>query len=447
MKIRYSMSLILLSAFMTSSTLASNSKLFPQGDPELYYDMGGSGPLVTDITSGRRSYDIGGDASFGLSCMKFDGRLTISNLLNDYKGNLENVQNSILSNIKAGIMGLPMAMLARDNPRLYNLVHNNLLSAHTQFETDNKSCEQIESEAAMGGNPYQQMFQQTKEIFWKDEQENTQDVSQAKKAVSKKIKDSGIKWVGGMKGGLGQKPLNMIGDTAIAGYNILIGRTALLDLAPAPKNDTYHALVQYWDKPKDAKDWIVSVVGDETIENKSITDKPKPGYGLMPLAQLESAYIVDKLTQMVRGQLSLSEDNLELVSSSTVLITPAVINVIKNNSPSRQSLLIQKIADEMAIQNTLERALWAKKILRIGAQVPEILAIQVAQQRIAKAVHRINDEMDDLMLTSKVQSSLSSRTISSILSQDKLDKESALEKMQNNQKDFNLTDGGLKRTN
>ena len=438
-----------ISICLLATVNAEAKSLFPNGDPSFYYDMGGGGALPHSVSPGTQYYDLGGDFSYGLSCMAFDGKLSLSNLLNNYKESAENIQQAVLNNIEAGVIALPMATLARKNPRLYNMIHNNLLSAHKQFEIDTQSCQQIEQEASYGNNPYQQMFQQTKLNLWRDEQHQSNDVTIAKKKVADKIKKSGVVWIDGMKGGLGQQPVNLIGDTSTAGYNVLIHRNnRLLSDEKAPKDPRYAALYNQWDSPKLARQWIVAVVGDEHVKKQSDPSAPNkttPGFGLLPATQAESEVITETMNKMIAGSEPMTAQNLESVSSTNVLITPMVISTIRNNPPNRQAILVQKIADEVAIQNTLEKALWAKKLLRIGGQVPEVLALDAAQKRINEAINRLNDEMQDLLLSNEVATQMSSRTVSAILNYDKMEKEAALRNMSPTTKPFKLEGGALKK--
>ena len=177
-------------------------------------------PSVVSVT-------LGGSAQLGLgySCGKFDPVLAVTNTLNDIAGGVDAMMNAMTAAATAAIAALPALILQRANPGLYDLFQNALLKAEATMQLATKSCEQMEAEIAQGKNPYADLITLSKGNDWKLQMGiGGNDAVTAKEAVENSNGDSGIPWVGGQAGGVGQSVLEFTGDIVKAGYNINMNR-------------------------------------------------------------------------------------------------------------------------------------------------------------------------------------------------------------------------------
>ena len=66
----------------------------------------------------------------------------------------------------------------------------------------------------------------------------------------------------------------------------------------------------------------------------------------------------------------MSKDNLLAVSADDLVISPTAIHTLQGMDVSQQGIVTHKLAQEIAMQRMMEKALMARDILQIGRQAP-----------------------------------------------------------------------------
>lgn len=429
----------ILLAFILFLPIVLQADLIPTGDNPFYYRSGGGQYIPVPAYNGATAIPLGveGDVGLGYNCGVFNPQLSITNSLNAIKSSFQNVAQNIVANATAAITEFPLYALSRADPDLYNLFNNGLLGARKDLELSTKSCQVMQSEMAQGKNPYTDWAHLSMGNDWKyrmslasqisspESNSNNGDLNLVAEQIEKDNGDNGIPWVHGANigrngryaGGRGQPAIIVLHDTSVAGYNIILQINRNYDDESAPiKTDANAHLVETWANPKLAADWITTVLGDEKMTTYVGGDKQStPGIGLLSLNQQLALQILQQLQKLVSGQTSVTLENLKKISAPGVMINSAVIQAIQQKEPVLQAIVMNKLSQEVATAQLIDKALLARQILQEGSQVPAIYGNKAAQEAIQKALNRLDQAITNLLFNVKVRKALVSETASQLL--------------------------------
>ena len=389
----------------------------PTEDSLWYYEIGGAEPVSAPANPSVVSVTLGGSAQLGLgySCGKFDPVAAVTHTLNDISAGVDNMMNAMTAAASAAIAALPALILQRANPGLYDMFQNALLQAEETMQLATKSCEQMEAEIAAGKNPYADLITLSKGNDWKVQMGiGGNDAVTAKESVETANGDNGVPWVGGQAGGTGQPVLQFTGDIVKAGYNINMNRpvTAAGPVPPAAST----RLSEIWSTPTDARNWVVDVVGENIVTTCDTCRKDSiPGTGLLPKLHQESATVTTDLQNLVSGATSLTLTNLEDVTAPGIAITRQVIEAIREMPATEQGLIVGRLVAEISTARTVEKALYARRLLLTGRQVPEVYATEVAREHADTSIAELDKEIDSLLFETRVRREVVSDTIAVLL--------------------------------
>ena len=401
----------------------------PTEDSFWYYEIGGAqpvspppNPLVTSVT-------LGGSAQLGLgySCAKFDPLLAVTHTLNNIKSGVDDMMNAMTAAASSAIAALPALILQRANPGLYDLFQNALLKAEETMKLATKSCEQMEAEIAKGKNPYADLITLSKGNDWKVQMGiGSNDAVSAKNAVESANGDNGVPWIGGAAGGAGQPVLRFTGDLVQAGYNINLNRP-IADTTPVPATDATR-LAEIWASPTLARNWVVDVVGENIVTTCAPCRKDSiPGTGLLPKLYRESTEVTVELQALVAGDLPPTRDNLDRVTAPGVAVTRQVIEAIREMPDTEQALITSRLVAEISTARTVEKALYARRLLHSGRQVPEVYATEVARQHADTAIAELDKEIESLLFETRVRREVVSETVTVLLNRAAARRQSSLD--------------------
>ncbi|MBA2592123.1 MAG: hypothetical protein M3495_14565 [Pseudomonadota bacterium] len=117
---------------------------------------------------------------------------------------------------------------------------------------------------------------------------------------------------------------------------------------------------------------------------------------------------------MVGGGTAPTLEALEAVTAPGTLITRQVIESIQARPASEQALFIGKIAGQVALERTVERALLARRMLVTGMRDPHVAATPAARQ-LQPFLAELDREIDNLLFETRVRKEISSRTAELLL--------------------------------
>lgn len=427
---------ILIGFFISSF----GSPIIPTGNNNnlLYYRIGGAQDYALPPVQNSNTINLnaGADLGLGNQCGMYNPALSIQNTLNNLQNNVNNLTQTILTSATGSIAEMPMYFLAQANPTLYNLLNNALLSAHTAIDTSVKSCQAVKDQIAQGKNPYQDWGTISIGDSWKQHLSLTaagqEDVNDAKATIDQTAGNDGVAWVQGKAqgdgslraGGQSQPPIHAIADTVRAGYNAMLNRT-LADGSNAPSDSS---LANQFATPQDAANWTTTVLGDQIITtcndaNCKSNQGGVAGRGLLPLATVCTPQnqndCVDnlrtKLQNLVLGNTPMTKENLNAVSADNLVVSPQVINAIKGMDSSQQGIFINKLAQEVAAQRLMDKALTARDLLQTGSQVPVIASNAPAQKILQRSIQQLDQNIQAISFSAQVRQQMMSNTVVNIL--------------------------------
>ncbi|HAT9491465.1 TPA: integrating conjugative element protein [Legionella pneumophila subsp. pneumophila] len=409
-------------------TLAHAGSFMPS-QSDYYYELGGTSNLFIPPVNKDQTLVIGADIDgrMGFSCSGFNPVVSITNTFQDLKKSALNIPGGVIDNLKGSVAGFPLYKLQQSMPALYNVLQNAASSAQNEFTLKVKDCQEVKQALEQNQSPMEGILSVSDSQGWLDaakraKKENV-DVTETSKSIAQKRDEYGLPWIGSDKGNAGgrfQRPIKVINDVVIAGYNILLERKPLDSLE---KPNTKTPMVQSWPTPTDAANWAVKVLGDIQVsssENKQSHDA-KAGIGLSALLQscananTCSQNIAKALWNLINGTWKLTEENLHKISASNLLITDEVITTIQHLPREEQMLTVSKLAEEIAVQNMLDKALMMRRILQAGLQVQEVQNLKPAMNMVLFALKKLDDDIHSLSFENDVRKKMMTETLGTIM--------------------------------
>ena len=384
-----------------------------------YYEIGGARALSAPANPSIVTTTIGGTAKLGLgySCAKFDPVLGVTNTLNNIRTGVDQMTNAMVDAATSAIASLPALILQRANPGLYDLFQNALLRAEETVSLATKSCEQMEAEIAKGKNPFDEWVVLSKGTDWKVQMGTGGiDVVTAKQNVESAAGNNGLPWpvFGGSAGGAGQPPIRVIGDTVQAGWNVILGRPPTAS-GTVPSGPTAPRLAQVWSSPAAARDWGVDVLGDIEVRTCGGCQRSgRPGVGLLPKQDAATTAVRADLNALLTSATPPTLTNLDNASAPGIAMTRELVESMHELPPEEQTVALDKLAGEIAIARTIEKALLLRRTLLAGRQVPEIAA-SPANADLERKVAELDREIDNLLFETRVRREVVSDTAARLL--------------------------------
>lgn len=388
---------------------AAGQAVVPSDKSILYYKIGGGEPVSRPANPAATTLRIGlgGSARLNYSCGRFDAAVTVENLMNGFAS----LGTTVTAAVRSGIAALPLYVLQRASPGLYELFQTYQKKAEAEWNIALKTCEEMEAQIKQGGDPYAEWIAMAKGEGWKDVSRTTRDAVTAKQRVESSGGAGGLTWIGGAKrGGRNQAAIEVIRDVLQAGYNVTMNRppaaSATTVFPPTTKLATAFA------SPSVAADWAVSVIGDKQI---SLCDEvgcqakaSTPGGGLLPKYETERSTALTQL-RTVAGAAAPAYADLERASAPGVGISREVVDALRSLGPAERQFALTRLSMEVAQARVVDKALMVRNLLLTGGGVPEA-AWEPAQKELRERVEQLNRHMDDLLFETRVRREVVSST-------------------------------------
>lgn len=393
-------------------------------DDELYYQLGGGEPIARPATNRDSTLELGAGIAWNnsLMCGNFDISLSVEQQLNGVKGAFQDLMGNVIDSASGAVASLPALVIQKVNPALYDLLQNGVLQANKEFHIAQTSCEEMVGymESALEGNSWEAI---SKSGYWKEQsQSSSNEILEVKSAIGTSGLDHGVTWLGGQqRGGASQAPIEVISDTARAGYNLLLNRAPTNTTSTVSTCDDA-AICELWVSPQDQADWIVDVLGEQIVRTCQGCDKieSKAGMGLSKKNEEEQAQIESNLIALVTATYPPTAVELAEVSGGPSLrMSRRVIEAIREERSEEQAAIINRLAGEMALNQTMERALIARRALLAGMKEPNIANVDIAQNKLMKAVDELNQEIDNMLFELEVRSKIASNTSAELLNRNR----------------------------
>ena len=355
----------------------------------LHYAIGG-GPVISlparEDKLSSKSLGVGWDMN--LQCGLLDPQVTIENQLNGVTDGFQNLMGDMLSNATSAVASLPGYFIQKRDPGLYDLLTSGVLQGKFDFDNGRTSCESMTEEMGgiMQGNDYNTA---ARAKAW-TQSVKSGDAVKAKNDALDDMGDSGITWVGGKShGGRNQPPLDAPKDAAIVGFDMLT------QTQEASKKE---GLYRYWGNSRDMSQWLTKVIGTRAVQTGMDKSKTSATAGV----GLNSD--VTTLTRELEKELRLAVQN----GQESEHFPQLLVEALRDNKVDDATLV--RIASELALSHSIEKALLARRALLTGKNEVNLAQHQLAQEEIEHAVTLLEKEIDLLKFEAETRQSIGSRT-------------------------------------
>ena len=370
-------------------------------DQTFYYGIGGGEPISRPASNRNSTVRVGGDVAWNtdLMCGNFDMSVSVSEQLAGIKGSFSDLMDNVISAATGAVASLPALVIQRVNPALYDLLQNGVLQASEEFQIARTSCEELvgKMEEAIGNDRWETV---AKGGWWGEQSMGGAEILQTKEDADSDGVDRGVVWVGGgRRGGRNQPPIEPVEDAARAGYNLLLNRAAT-NTTSATATCAGAAICEEWENPQAFADWTVRVVGDKSIRTCTGCDKieVQAGLGLAHEVARLSEGIATGLTALVTAAGAPTAAELEAVSGGPNLrLSRPVIEALREENVNLQPQLITRLAGEMALARTMERAMIARRALLAGRDEPNVANVAVGVEEIERYIRELEQDIDNLL--------------------------------------------------
>lgn len=433
------------------STSAHSIESTPELKASVFYSLGGGAPLAKSTTKKTQVFDIGFNANLDAllkssSCSSsFDLGSTVTATMSGATDGLKTLFDSIIASAQAWVANLPMQMLQKANPAFYDQLQNLMAAGKASFEVGQMTCQDFSRMMDGEGVEWDKYVSLSKGYDWKSKmgaasnaanapvqskfgtaksqsQQAEGDVVAVQKEIDSNAGTNGIPTPDGNRGGDGQAALEVGALTVRYGYNMLAGRgTAGLSrtdaLSITEKNN--YPVGDSWASPGDAVAFSESVLGDEIIQTCDGCEKmrSKPGKGLNYAYQIKQESLVSAITAIIgdiQSSPSLSRANIisraNNISVAGLRIFPEVLIGLAEEPVELQSSMIERLAAEIALADTLGKGLALKQILFAGKKTPEFSNATITANIDGK-IADLQSQMESMIFEMEVRDRIAGNTM------------------------------------
>lgn len=331
-----------------------------------------------------------------LMCGNFDTSLSVTNILNGVTSDLKKLGDDLISSATGLVSNSLWIELARTDPYLYELMQQGKLEALELFSASVASCQEMTNDVINGGGHEDWVKISGYEDWLQESKSGSKDAVLTADTIEKNKGDNGVTWVNGEKqGGQGQKAIQVERDTIRAGYNLLARRTAN-DTSPIGSSDSSPAYSAYWKTPKEAEDWITDIVGETDIRTCKNCERAKTKAGRGVYAYLEESQHLTSVkiqSLLESNQTNYTREQLLSVSAPGLPVTQQVLEALKQEN-IYQSVMTERLAEEVAVNNLVERLIAARQLLIAGQREAYISDNREASKLIEMKVALLEGEMN-----------------------------------------------------
>jgi integrating conjugative element protein (TIGR03755 family) len=400
-----------------------------------YYEFGGAEPINKPVWSSYNPVplQVSGEFGWNYSCGKFSISNSVNRLLRDVATAADDYLNAMVANAQAAVASLPGIILQRANPTLYDMMQNGLLRAQATANAARLDCQAMEESIMANGSGiggvWENLKQSAKITDWKAQATYSRnDIVQAQRNVEQNAGANGIPWIaaGGASaraGGVNQPVIKINADITGAGYDMAVsaGNPRFSNSNAAPltaKNSKAFGLFQLFNAfptKASAQEYVTRVIGDTAVTTTEGGLKTtQPGYGLNEEVVRETQRVLPLLTAAVNAGRAITNAEREQISPSAQL-TDQLLRSIRDLPRQDRDLIVQRLAGEIAMTNTINKALMTINILRLGKTNPNVESYDMIVEMADQGIAELKTYVDDLMYETRIRKELVSETAVAIL--------------------------------
>ena len=140
-----------------------------------------------------------------------------------------------------------------------------------------------------------------------------------------------------------------------------------------------------------------------------------PGQGLLPSLTRESIDLASKLDTLIASQTPPTRDVLSELSGPNIALTREVIEALTELPQGEQAIAKARLVNDIAVNRTLEKAFYARRLLIAGGQVPEALSSVTATNHVTNAVTTLDTETERLLFEYRARQHVVSDTVQRLM--------------------------------
>ncbi|EDQ7954760.1 integrating conjugative element protein [Salmonella enterica subsp. enterica serovar Oslo] len=389
----------------------------------LFYSIGG-GSVISQPASLNRMQRLGVSAGINsdLMCGNFDIKTTVGNQLNGLTSGFKDLMGDVMMGATGAVSSIPGLIVQRSNPGLYDMITNGILQAGIAFDKSKLSCESMSKKLAdytMGDSAWTESA--IGDEYRDAIKSSGGDATRAEQAKDKATGEEGATWIGGKKaGGKGQPAIQPVRDMAKAGYNILNGQPVTSN-SSVPATSCNGSSCRIFKNAETAATSIVQVLGDRSI--RTCKDKSQcesggadnaagasvAGTGFGPMLDESTKVNLETLSKLVSSQGAPSAEELGKLKTGGLPVTRGVIEALRDDSD--KSALVQRLAGELAMADTIETALAMRRILTTGESEPNAAAQKQAIEEGDRRIDSLDRELQALKNEMELRRAISSNSL------------------------------------
>lgn len=371
----------------------------------LFYSIGG-GTVISQPPSSNNMEKMGLGISWNndLMCGNFDLSTTVKNQLNGATDGFKNMMGDVINGATGAVASLPAMIIQRANPGLYELLTNGVLQANVAFDKAQLNCQTMSKKLA----DYSLSGKLTQTAIGEEFQNVISSTSDAIRADNS------------LKKSTGQKAIKPTYDIAKAGYNILNKQSATSDAAVST-SACNGSLCQKYKTSAEAADAVSKVLGDRALRtcvsgsecnSGGLENEPgtsTPGEGFSPTLEKTTKENQEILIKLVNGNLAPNTTNLATLKTGDLAVTRGVIQALKDDPDN--GALVQRLAGELAMADTITTALAMRRMLMVGQSEPSVAAQEPIVAESDRRLEFLDREIQALKNEMDIRKAISNNSI------------------------------------
>ncbi|HDL7749458.1 TPA: integrating conjugative element protein [Yersinia enterocolitica] len=407
----------------TCATIPISSGAISDG---LYYSIGG-GSVISPSSSRNSMTRLGMTGSWNsdLMCGNFDLKTTVGNQLNGVTSGFKDLMSDVIQGATGAVASMPAMVIQRANPGLYEMLTNGMLQAGLSFDKSKLNCQNLAKKMAdyTIGNKWMQaaVTEEYKSIVASSDGDAVSSDHKLHKATG----EEGTSWIGGQKrGGKGQSAIKPTHDLAKAGYNMMNNLPVTSNHSIASVNCNGAACLRYKNS-EEAATAVVKVLGDRSIRtcrkaslcrsggNENAAGSSVAGTGFSPMLEDATKENLGQLVKLIGGSEKPTTINLAKLKTGSLIVTRGIIQSLQDEPDN--AVLIQRLAGELAMVDTLESALIMRRMLTTGQSEPNAADQPEALAEGYRRIEALDRELAALRNEMELRKAISSNSLLTIL--------------------------------
>jgi hypothetical protein len=387
----------------------------------VFYSIGG-GSVISPPPSRSNMSRLGLNDGWSsdLMCGNFDLKTTVGNQLNGITSGFKDLMGNVIQGATGAVMSMPAMAIQRANPGLYEMLTNGVLQAGLSYDKALLNCQNMSKNSPItlwAASGSRLLYLRSTRISWRPAAGmRSPATSNCRRPPVKKVSPgSAARSAVVRAAGHPAHP-----DLAKAGYNMMnsLPVTSNSSVGSASCNGT---ACQRWPSSDDAAAAVVKVLGDrsirtcrETSECTSGGTDNQPGStvagtGFSPVLEDATKTNLEQLDKLVGGQIQPTAENLGALKTGSLVVTRGVIQSLRDDPD--KAALVQRLAGELAMADTVETALTMRRMLTTGESEPNAAEQPEAIAEGDRRIDALDRELNALRNEMELRKAISNNSL------------------------------------